>query len=225
MRLIVFDCDGKLVDSQHLIVSAMNAAFEARGRALPAPQNVRGVIGLSLDQAVARLALDADYEEVSLLAASYRDAFVALRDKAPDAEPLFPGAAATLRWLAGQSDVVLGIAKGKSRRGVHRFLKRFDLADCFALVQTADDAPSKPHPGMLELALSETGAEPSSSAMVGDTSYDMAMACRAGSHAIGVSWGYHPAEELSDAGADLLVEDFNQLQLALTEPLAPKDAA
>jgi chaperone required for assembly of F1-ATPase len=91
-------------------------------------------------------------------------------------ELLYPGVEETLRTLAGRDGIVLGIATGKSRRGVAHVLARHGWVGLFATVQTADDAPSKPHPGMLERAMRETGAAPDSTLMVGDSSYDMAMA-------------------------------------------------
>ncbi|WP_410965969.1 HAD hydrolase-like protein, partial [Salmonella sp. SAL4438] len=55
-RLVVFDCDGTLVDSQHAILACMRDAFAAHGCAVPEDAAIRRVIGLSLDEAVERLA-------------------------------------------------------------------------------------------------------------------------------------------------------------------------
>ncbi|MDB5717975.1 MAG: haloacid dehalogenase, partial [Sphingomonas bacterium] len=52
--------------------------------------------------------------------------------------------------------------------------------------------------------MAEAGAVPASTAMIGDTSFDMAMARAAGVFAIGVTWGYHDRAELIDAGADCI---------------------
>ena len=93
----------------------------------------------------------------------------------------------------------LGIATGKSRRGVAHLLDRHGWAGIFATIQTADDHPSKPHPAMLEKALAETGADRRDSVMVGDSTFDMAMARDAGIGAIGVSWGYHRPEALRES--------------------------
>lgn len=225
MRLIIFDCDGTLVDSQHLIVSAMNSAFDACEQLRPERLSVIAVIGLSLDQAISRLASDADEQQVELLSAAYREAFVGLRQNPEHSEPLFPGADDVLATLAHRSDTVLGIATGKSRRGVDVLLERFDLRDCFSTIQTADDAPSKPHPAMIEQALAETGADRGATVMVGDTTYDMIMARTAGVHALGVTWGYHPQQELSRAGADRLADGFGELENACEALLMPRDAA
>ena len=103
-------------------------------------------------------------------------------------------------------DVLVGAVTGKSRRGVDHLIAANGWEGWFSTTQTADDAPSKPDPAMLVQAMAETGIGPSSTVMVGDTSYDMAMAVAAGAAAIGVAWGYHPAGALFGAGAVTVVE-------------------
>lgn len=217
MKLIVFDCDGTLIDSQHLIVEAMGAAFAANG--LPAPPRSRILrhVGLSVPEAVAAIGDSLEETVVVNLAAAYRSAFSGLRQKPSFAEPMYPGARQAIETLGADPDVTLGIATGKSRRGVDLFLAREELADLFTTIQTADDAPSKPHPDMLLRALDETGAAPTDAVMIGDTSYDMLMAGYAGVTAIGVDWGYHTAEELLEAGASAVARDFPHLLALLGE--------
>jgi phosphoglycolate phosphatase len=211
VRLIVFDCDGTLVDSQHLIVEAMGAAFAANGLPVPSRQHVLRHVGLSVAEAMTAMTESANEALILKLSASYRTAFASLRQKPSFAEPLFPGARAALDSLGREEAVLLGIATGKSRRGVDHLLAREGLADRFVTIQTADDAPSKPHPGMLLRAMSEASAAPEETIMIGDSSYDMLMARNAGAVAIGVAWGYHPAPELIEAGARAVAEDFPQL--------------
>ncbi|RMD48326.1 MAG: HAD family hydrolase [Alphaproteobacteria bacterium] len=208
--LVVFDVDGTLVDSAAAIAEVMARAFAAEGLAPPAEAAVRAVIGLSLDEAIARLAPDLDGPARARLVAGYRAAFLAAAEAAPAAEarrmPLFPGVRETLERLAALDAVLLGIATGKSRRGVARLLDLHGLGGLFHSVQTADDHPSKPHPAMLEAALAETGVAPGRALLVGDTTHDVAMARAAGVAALGVSWGCHPPEALARAGAWRLAE-------------------
>ena len=220
MRLIVFDCDGTLIDSQHLIVAAMGVAFAANGLPTPARSRVLRIVGLSVSEAVAAVSESLDEALVANLAAAYRNAFAGLRQKPGFTEPMYPGAREAIESLAADASLLLGVATGKSRRGVDLFLAREDLAPLFATIQTADDAPSKPHPEMLLRAMAETGASPADTIMIGDSSYDMLMARNAGVTAIGVGWGYHTAEDLLEAGAVAMARDFPHL-LAL---LGGKDA-
>ncbi len=111
-------------------------------------------------------------------------------------EPLYPGAADAVAALARRDDIVLGIATGKSQRGVRAVLARHGLLEHFITIKTADDAPSKPDPGMVLHAMSEAGVAADDTVVVGDTVYDIAMARAAGAAAIGVTWGYHPRDAL-----------------------------
>jgi phosphoglycolate phosphatase len=117
--------------------------------------------------------------------------------------------------LAQRNDVVLGIATGKSRRGVAAMLDKHDFMKAFATIQTSDTSPSKPHPGMVLQAMAETGIDAADTVMIGDTAFDMEMARAAGTAAIGVSWGYHAAADLHAAGAAAVIDDFAALDAAL----------
>jgi phosphoglycolate phosphatase len=206
MQLVVLDVDGTLVDSQNLIVAAQREAFAACGLEAPTRQRSLSIVGLSLAEAFTALVGPAG--PVDELAEAYRLAFARLRADPNCLEPLFPGAEQFVASLANRHDVLLGIATGKSRRGVAHILDRHGWHGIFATVQTADDAPSKPDPGMLLQAMAETGVTPDRTVMVGDTSFDMAMARAAAVHAMGVSWGYHPVAALREAGAQVVVEHF-----------------
>jgi phosphoglycolate phosphatase len=210
LRLVVFDCDGTLVDSQNVIVACMLQAYAMHGLKAPEAAAIRRVIGLPLLECVAQLSPEHAEDRHLLLTQAYKDAFFASRQRPDHNEPLFNGALAALDRLETQG-YLLGIATGKARRGLNAVLDRHDLGRRFVTLQTSDHGPGKPHPAMLERAMAETGARPEDVIMIGDTSYDMLMARSAGVHAIGVSWGYHPAEELRAAGAHTVITSFDEL--------------
>jgi phosphoglycolate phosphatase len=216
VKLVIFDCDGTLVDSQHAIVGAMTDAFLTEGLAPPPREHVVGVVGLSLGIAVARLVPDGiELEQVDRLTEAYKAAFAERRRRPDHAEPLYDGVRETLERLAARDDVRLGIATGKSRRGVDAVLEREGLAHYFATIQTADTHPSKPHPSMILAAMDEVEAAPGDTIMIGDTTYDIEMAHAAGTSSIGVSWGYHPEHALRTAGAHHVTADSAALERAL----------
>ena len=210
LRLALFDCDGTLVDGQAGVVNAMEHAFAAVGLPAPDRHQVRRIVGLSLPQAIRRLAPDASDEQRSAADAAYREAFRTARESGALVEPLYDGIAELLRTL-DQRGWLLGVATGKSRRGLDHCLAMHGLTDLFVTLQTADSHPSKPHPAMAIAALAETGVAAADCVMIGDTQYDMAMAVAAGLHAIGVDWGYHRADELRAAGAEAVAVDPAQL--------------
>ena len=216
-RLAVFDCDGTLVDSAANICVAMEQCFGAARLPLPPRHLTRRVVGLSLVEAVAMLHPDGDADLHFALAEDYKRAFQTLRAHGLVAEPLFDGMSGTIEAL-DRAGWLLGVATGKSDRGLAFCLEHHGLANRFVTLQTADRHPSKPHPSMIETAMAEAGAAPETTVMIGDTSYDIAMAKAAGVLAIGVAWGYHDRAELLAEGADLVADHPSDL-LAMLEAL------
>lgn len=210
-RLAVFDCDGTLVDGQGAVIAAMISAFALHDLPAPPAGAIRRMVGLSLPQAVMRLAPGSDGETVRAVVASYKSAFRAAREAGELSEPLYAGIAGLLASLV-TAGWQLGVATGKSERGLEHCLAVHGIAHHFGTLQTADFHPSKPHPAMLQAALAATGAAPARTVMIGDTSFDMLMAREAGVRAIGVAWGYHEAAELLDAGADFVAATVADLQ-------------
>lgn len=209
-RLVVFDIDGTLVDSQATIVACMREAFLWNGLPPPEPEAVRRIVGLAMPEAVGRLLGRDDPALIGRIAETYKEAFRARLRSPAGRERLFPGALEVLRELDAAGHL-LGIATGKSTAGVQRFLREFGLERLFVTVQTADRHPSKPHPSMVLAAMSETGMEPEATLVVGDTTFDVEMARAARARPVGVSWGNHPPEDLAAAGAHHILGSFEEL--------------
>ena len=209
-RLALFDCDGTLVDSQATICRAMEEAFAGARLEPPGRPAIRRIVGLSLVPALAALLPDADAGFHVRLAEDYKAAFFRLRGAGLAEEPLFEGIDEAIRALDARG-WLLGVATGKSDRGLNHVLERHALKHHFVTLQTADRHPSKPHPAMIAAAMAEAGACPETTAMIGDTSFDMAMAAAAGAHGVGVAWGYHAPEELTAAGACVVAEHARAL--------------
>ena len=209
-KLALFDCDGTMVDSQANICTSMVQAFEAHGLVPPDHHLVRRIVGLSLMEAVAQLLPEGDETIVAAVTQSYKDGFFALRQAGGVHEPLYDGLLDILEELEA-SGWVLGVATGKSDRGLRHVLETHGLSGRFVTLQTADRHPSKPHPAMVELAILEAGAAPETTAMIGDTSFDMEMAVNARVRAVGVDWGYHDEHELVAAGAEVVAATMADL--------------
>lgn len=210
-RLVVFDCDGTLVDSQHSICTAMTRAFEDVQLAPPDRLAILSAVGLSLPVAMARLLPDTEADFHDHLADRYKLAFQAMRREHGVQEPLYPGIADLVAELDA-AGWLLGVATGKSDRGLNLCLAHHGIIDRFVTLQTADRHPSKPHPSMLLTAMAEAGATPVTTVMIGDTSFDIAMGLAAGVRSIGVAWGYHLPDELVMAGADAVAMDSAELR-------------
>ncbi len=221
VKLAVFDCDGTLVDSQHAINSCMSDAFRQVGLVPPPISRVRRVVGLPLAEAIQILVSNDNGPDAQNLPPrigdmvdAYSLSWQRLRKGGALDEPLFDGTAALLASLKS-IEWTLGVATGKSMRGLRQTLDHHELGGFFSTLQTADVARGKPDPEMLHLAMLETQSEPVDTVMIGDTTYDMEMACAAGVRALGVAWGYHSPEDLMKAGAIRVFESWAELETYL----------
>jgi haloacid dehalogenase superfamily, subfamily IA, variant 3 with third motif having DD or ED/haloacid dehalogenase superfamily, subfamily IA, variant 1 with third motif having Dx(3-4)D or Dx(3-4)E len=224
MRLVMFDMDGTLIDTQALIVEHMTTTFAEAGLDVPTPAQVRQIIGLSLPKAMLQLLGSQDIDLANELSERYRSHYRESVVSAEGREGLFPGAREALDTLRAQPETVLGIATGKGLNGVHRLTQLHGIAGHFSTLQTPDHNPSKPHPGMMLQAMAETGATALETVIIGDTTYDMEMGKAAGTKTIGVTWGYHHADQLVAAGADVLIDTYSELCGAIDRVLETSHA-
>lgn len=217
-RLLVFDWDGTLMDSEERIVACMRSALADVGCAPRPDAAIRNIIGLGLAEAVAEL-LPQDPEGVRVrVGESYRDRFLS-GEREPS--PLFRGARETLGQLA-DAGYLLAVATGKSRRGLERALQSTGLKPLFHASRCADETFSKPHPEMLEQLMGALGVPPAQTLMIGDTEYDMQMAANAGARGLGVSFGVHAPERLMRHRALHCVDSLPEIPtwLQKLEPVA-----
>ena len=215
-KLAIFDCDGTLVDSQANICLAMEYAFEQAGMNPPSRHAIRRIVGLSLVEIMRVLLPDSDASLHAEMADRYRSSYLILRNNGLEHEPLYDGMAALLASM-DESGWLLGVATGKSDRGLERCLDHHAIKGLFVTMQTADRHPSKPHPSMVYQALADAGVKAQQAVVIGDTVYDIHMGRAAGTRTIGVNWGYHPIEELREAGADAIAESMDELAALLGE--------
>lgn len=213
LRLIIFDVDGTLVDSQADILASMAAGFAAGGVPVPERAAILSIVGMSLEKAIPALVPNASDATHAVIVEGYKSAYQRLRaEKGAASSPFYPGVRETLEHLFNVPEYLVGVATGKSRRGLTALLDSHGLTGRFVTEQVADFHPSKPHPAMIHAALAETGVDPENAVMVGDTTFDMDMARAAGVGTIGVSWGYHSPDRLD---ADVTLTQMTELPAAL----------
>jgi phosphoglycolate phosphatase len=204
--LIVFDWDGTLADSAGLIVRALQRACADLELPVPSDADARYVIGLGLHDALAHVAPSLPVADYPKLSARYRTHYMD-RDAAI---PLFGGVDEMLEALAGRGHQ-LGVATGKSRRGLDEALAQAGIAGRFVCTRCADEGFPKPHPDMLLALLERTGVAPSAALMIGDTVHDLQLAANAGVDAVGVTYGAHPADALERESHRALVASVPEL--------------
>jgi phosphoglycolate phosphatase len=192
-KLLVFDWDGTLMDSEARIVECVQAAVRDLGRELPSREAIRNIIGLGLREAVTTLFPGSDDELLHNIVSRYRVHYL---DENSTPSRLFDGAQEVIEALA-DNEYLLAVATGKGRRGLDQVLAETGLGGYFHATRCADEAFSKPHPAMLEQILDELGVFPHEALMIGDTEYDLEMAANAGVASLGVTYGVHSPQRLA----------------------------
>ncbi len=211
LKLAVFDVDGTLVDSRDIIQKAMSEAFTKWGFKAPDYEETRQIVGLSLYEALARLKPDADDKLLANMVEDYKNSFIAMRTQPGFFEPMYDGALELLKDMSADG-WLMGVATGKSRRGLDTILDMHDLGDLFDTHWCADDGPGKPHPFMVQQNMDVLGCFAEQTLVIGDATFDMLMARAANAHAVGVSWGFGKVDELTQAGAHEVHHDFETLR-------------
>jgi phosphoglycolate phosphatase len=191
-KLLVFDWDGTLMDSEARIVTCVEAAIGDLGLPLPSREAISNIIGLGLREAVHRLFPESDDQLHLQIATRYRVHFFS---DATTPSELFQGARETLQAL-NDLGYLLAVATGKGRQGLDHALDSTGLGSLFMVTRCADETFSKPHPEMLHQILDYTGVTPKEALMIGDTEYDLEMASNAGIPSLGVTYGVHAVERL-----------------------------
>lgn len=199
--LIVFDWDGTLMDSAGAIVAAIGAACVDLGLEPPPEQRARHVIGLGLGDALRMAVPELEVTRYDAMVAAYRRHYLA----SDGGLRLFDGVDALLGQLQAR-DRILAVATGKSRAGLDRALSTTGTAHRFHGTRCADECFSKPHPQMLIELMDELGVPAERTLMVGDTTHDLQMAAAAGTSALAVSYGAHPADTLAKEPALALLD-------------------
>ncbi len=197
--LIVFDWDGTLFDSTALITRCIQAACADLGTAVPSDRDASYVIGMGLAEALQHAAPGLARERYPELGQRYRHHYIARQHEVV----LFDGTLAMLRSLKARHHW-LGVATGKSRRGLDEALSSVQLKGVFDATRTADETASKPDPQMLLELMREFGVDPERTLMVGDTTHDLQLAANAATAFVAVGYGAHEPEAF-DAFAPLHV--------------------
>lgn len=220
-KLVIFDLDGTLIDTVAIFVGTITSVLEVMGQPVPDEKIIRSISGLGVQVGIRRIAPGLNEGQIDELIELYRKEFLARASQSMQ-EQLFFGAMEALNRLHGRGDIVMAVATGKSGSGTDRVLKSHDILKLFTSVHTPDSNRSKPDPDMVHSAMSIADCTRQNTIMIGDTTHDMEMAVNAGTHALGVSWGYHEPDELKAAGAHLIINEMDQLVGAIDTLLGEK---
>jgi phosphoglycolate phosphatase len=210
-KLVIFDWDGTLMDSVDRIVSSMQSAAKTVGLDVPSNDEVKQIIGLSLTVALEELFIPITKDQIEAMLVQYKYQYLE-GDNTPT--PLFENALSLLTELQ-QKSMLLAVATGKGREGLHRVLTLSETSHFFHTTRCAGEMPSKPDPTMLNSILEELDVSPNEAIMIGDTSHDLAMAQNANIDSIGVTFGVHDTQVLKQYEPKAIVHSLNELKSLL----------
>jgi phosphoglycolate phosphatase len=205
-ELVIFDWDGTLMDSTHIIAASLQDACRDVGIEVPSERDAKYVIGLNLADTFKHVAPGLDEPGRVRLSERYRHHFLAREHEMP----LYGGVREMLDDLRSRGHR-LAVATGKARRGLDRVLDSTGLRECFEATRCADEGFAKPHPEMLLMLLDLTGVEPRNAVMVGDTTHDLELAANAGVDGVAVTYGAHDEDLLSTRPAKARFSNVTQL--------------
>lgn len=207
VKLVIFDWDGTLFDSIDTICESMLKAGKMAHAPARLKDDIKNIIGLSLDKAVAVVWPELSLPDQERIVRHYKQIYVSADQTAPNA---YPGVISALNQFQ-QAGMLMAVATGKSRRGLERAFLLTQTKDYFISSRCADETISKPDPLMLSQLLEELSLHPEEAVMVGDTEYDLNMANNAGIKSIGVTYGAHNEARLKACQPMALTNDFTQL--------------
>lgn len=203
---LIFDWDGTLMDSAAWIIHCMQHAIDDEGMPFRDEEEIRGIIGLGLHEAVAQIFPEADEGGIKAVCHRYREHYFSAEDQSS----LFEGVIEVLDELSA-AGYWLAIATGKSRRGLARSLSDTGLQSYFPITRTADETRSKPHPMMLDEIMTDFDTSADECLMIGDSLFDLQMAHNAGMESLAVSWGVQSTDNLASLGPAGLIHDIREM--------------
>lgn len=213
IKLIIFDFDGTLADTHELIVKTNQEAMKAMNYPVRDEEAIRKTIGLPLEAGIRTLFPELTDEVIPAWCAMYRKVFDVLKTQIVPI--LFPEVKETLEWLYGKG-YVLTVASSRHSSSLNAFLRDMGIAPYFKYVLGADNvAEAKPDPEPVLQTLRDLGYPPAETLVVGDMPVDIFMGTRAGAGTVGVTYGNSNRPELTQAGADYVLDRFSELKSVL----------
>ena len=215
-KLVLFDIDGTLVLSGGAGLRAMTSTFEEIFQVrdgLVGLQMAGGTDTMILDEAVARLGLEAD----GAVRARFHERYcVRLTQEIllpGSRKGVMPGVRELLDVLSGRNDVVTGLLTGNFAKAARIKLEYFGLWRYFPFGAYGDDAPERDR--LAEIAIERARARgapalsPPDVLIVGDTPRDVACAASTGARAVAVATGPFDETTLRASGADVVFADLS----------------
>lgn len=208
-KLIIFDFDGTLGDTRQNIIITMQRTMQMVGLPVKSDEECASTIGLTLENSFKTMYPDVGADMAERCVDAYREIFMeSVEELTPE---LFPGVSDTLAKLDAMG-IKMSVASSRQSQSLLLFLERMGVLKYFPYVLGSDNvAKHKPDPEPVLKTLRELHYAPSDVIVVGDMPVDVAMAHGADVRAIAVTFGNATREELEEAKADYIIDDFTKI--------------
>ena len=202
IRLVIFDFDGTLGDSQKLITDTMLATIERLNLPKRSREECARTIGLPLKECFSSI-IPMSNEQAEECAKVYSEIFNV--KNVPGVVKAFPGVVETLERLSSQG-ILMSIASSRSHRTLAKLMDELDLSKYITYLIAADDVvDKKPAAESVLKTLRHFNVEAHETLVVGDAEFDILMGRNAGTHTCGVTYGNGSKESLEAAKAEWIV--------------------
>jgi len=208
IKAVLFDMDGTLIDAPEAICSVVSETIRELTGDEVSQEEIAKYIGRPIWEF---------FEELSPeLREKSREASAVYRKKydlvAEGMTRLLPHAKETLAELKGKK-LKIGVVSQRPVELTWRILKYMGLNEFVDRVTSGEETRPKPSPDSLLQAMDELGVKPNETVMVGDATFDIDAAKRAGTKSIGVMTGVGTREELKKSGANVILDDLSGLNI------------
>ncbi|MFA9289295.1 MAG: HAD-IA family hydrolase [Weeksellaceae bacterium] len=209
LKAIFFDIDGTLLDTREFIYQAFEHSLGAHGHQPFTREELRIVMGKTLEGGYQTLAQLDDVEDLMNTHRAFQAANMNLSIP-------YPHVAETLDALKKKGLKIAGITT-RSRDSAKATLKLAGLMEYFEFFVGMDDVENpKPHPEPLERALKHFELRPDEAMMVGDSDVDIMAGKAAGTYTAGCAYGFHP-NHIADAEPDYLIDDVKEILTIISQ--------
>ncbi len=204
-KAIIFDLDGTLLDTLGDIADAVNRVLSSRGYPVHSHETYKWFVGDGAKKLIER-ALPPERLSAPIVEGCLKD-FI---------NDYHANWSVATRPYPGITDLIAGLVDKRVRLAVvtnkpHQFAKAmmdyyFDAIAFRPVLGQQDRIPKKPHPQQALAAAATMGVDPAACIFLGDSAVDVETALRAGMQAVGAGWGFRSIQELTDAGAEKILE-------------------
>ena len=213
IKAAVFDLDGTLTNTLNDIATAMNRSLRLHGLPEFSVDEYRYLVGDGAKKLAQRAV-----RNMQELAESVRREYQAYyQEHTLDTTRPYPGIPELLQALT-ERGIQVCVLSNKPHADTCGVVRHFFPEIPFAQIRgQVEGVPVKPDPTGALLIARTLGLKPEAFVYLGDTNVDMRTAVNAGMHPVGVTWGFRPAEELAQAGAEHLIGNPLDLLQFVTE--------